>query len=195
MSHVKAQPGTTLKLSTLSPLANAHVKVTFKWRLLPELKNPPEGDAFCFMRDKNGHAPTNEDFIFFNNMQSERETVILTPPVISETHGVEGVQTLIAHLGDIRYEITELLAGFNLYRADERDQSLRFLQSLSMSLTLEDGTPLLDYDCDLQSHKTTVCLPMLSLKREGQDWELTILDDHKASFNDIARESGIVTTA
>lgn len=190
MTHT-AHTGDTIRLSELSHIAG-HIKVNVHWRLLPDLKNPPEGDLFCFMRDRNGHAPTNEDFVFFNNMQSAGDTAVLTAPVVTDS--VEASQTLILHLSDIRYEITELLVGFNLYRADERDQSFRFLDSLAFSVELEDNTPLLRHEYPLEKHKTATGSAALKFIREGNDWLLAIVDETYMGFNDIARAHGIVVT-
>ncbi len=187
------QMGDKVRLSELSKLSG-HIKINLNWRLLPELKNPPEGDMFAFMRDKNNIAPTNEDFIFFNNMQSQGETAVLTAPVITSGESVEGSQSLILHLGDMRYEILEILAGFNLYRADERDQSLRFIESLTLTICLDDNTPLVKYECPLEAHKASTGLTMLALRREGGDWEVEIVDHGYHSFNDLARENGIVVS-
>ena len=192
-----ASLGDKLKLSELGSAANA-IKVTLKWRLLPDLKNPPEGDLFCFLCDKTGIAPTNEDFIFFNNLHNQKESVVLVPPVFTEggaNHNLEGTQTLTIALNELRYEIVDIVIGINLYRANERDQSRRYLEHLSLALCLDDNTPLLHYECNLAPHKTTVNLTMLHLKREGSDWHVEVVDETQMGFNDLAREKGILVSS
>lgn len=185
--------GETIELSELDKVIKS-VRINVNWQLLPNLKNPPEGDIFCFLRDKNGIAPHNEDFIFFNQMENEMQTALLGSPVLSEDDDgvLNGNQSIILHLSKLHYDITDILIGFNLYRAGERDQSLRYIEHLSADLAHEQGDALLHYPCPLDDHKGATCITLMKLSRGGNGWAVEAIDKTYTSFNEIAREHGIV---
>lgn len=190
-----ANLGETIELSDLDKVVKS-VKVTINWHLLPNLKNPPEGDIFCFLRDKNGIAPNNEDFIFFNQTENEMQTALLGSPILTEDEdgALTGSQSIMLHLTKLHFSISDIIIGFNLYRAGERDQSLRYIEHLSADLALEEGGTLLHYPCPLEVHKGAICITLFRLIRTSNGWAVEAIDKTYPTFNDIAREHGIVVS-
>ncbi len=187
------QPGETVKLAELDPVIK-NVRVAVSWQLLPDLKNPPEGDMFAFLLDKNDKTGLNEDFIFYN--QPDGPDANDSARLFGDDNSATadgGRQSIVLGLDEIRYEIASIVIGLNLYRADERDQSWRYLQSVQLALTHENGKKTLaSYDVDPQQHRDAVCMSLLRFERDGGKWQITALEAHSPSFDTIARQYGIV---
>ena len=182
--------GETIKLSSLDKVIKAlHVGVN--WQLLPDLKNPPEGDIFAFLIGKNGKTPSNEDFVFYNQPDGVNGNVQLhASDVTADNEG--GSQTIELALHDMRYEIVSVIVGFNLYRAGERDQSFRFLQSCEVTLSDGGKKPLASFAIDPKAHRDAICMSLLRLDRDGNDWAVTPLEEESPCFDAIARQYGII---
>lgn len=178
-------------LATLDRAAK-NIRVTLSWDLLPDLKNPPEGDIFAFLLDKNNQSPKNEDFIFYNQPDGIEDSVRLSPSEDGTDARTGGVQSVLMDLEEIRYEILALEIGFNLYRAGERDQSMRFVETLVLSVHNETGAELARYTVPVTEYKAATCMTLLKLEREGNHWFLTPLADTSPDFNAKVREHGIV---
>lgn len=182
--------GETIALSTLDKVIK-NLRVSVDWRLLPDLKNAPEGDIFAFLLDKNGKAPLNEDFVFYNQPDGPNGTAQLEIDHGETAEKDGGKQSISMTLQDIRYEIVTILVGFNLYRAGERDQSFRFVESCEVSLS--DGKKeLARFSIDPKAHRDAICITVLKLERQGNDWAVTAVEDQSPNFDFIARAHGIV---
>ena len=167
------------------------LRATVSWTLLPDLKNPPEGDAFGFLLDKNGQAPDNADFLFYNQLDGLDEAAhVQVDENIPSAQG--GKQSVILGLDAIRYTIVQAQIGLSLYRAGERDQSFRYVETVTVQLINEDtGETLAEHTIDGRSHKDAVCLTLLRLDRDGQ-WSVTATADEHQTFDTLARQHGIV---
>lgn len=180
-----------ISLSSLDRAAQK-IRVTLSWDLLPDLKNPPEGDIFAFLLDKNDKAPKNEDFIFYNQADGIDDSVRLSPSEDGTDARTGGVQSVLLDLENIRYEILAIEVGFNLYRAGERDQNFRFVETLALTIHNETGEELARYDVSTKEYRDAICMALLKLEREGNHWFLQPLDSTMPDFAAKAREHGIV---
>lgn len=185
------KPDETIPLSSLEKVVKK-LRVAVHWQLLPDLKNPPEGDIFAFLLDKNGAAPTNEDFVFYNQPDGPNGNAQLQidPDNTAEKEG--GVQSVTFALPDIRYGIVTIVVGFNLYRAGERDQSMRFVQKCELTLSEEGKKPMARFEIDPKEHRDAICIRLLKLERDGNDWQITALAEECPNFDGVARQYGIV---
>lgn len=186
MTHTLNEP---VKLSKLDAAIKT-LDVRVSWQLLPDLKIPPEGDAFAFLLGKNDTAPLNEDFIFYNQLEGVEGTAALKQDD-TQQEGIGGAQSVVLQLNAIRYDITRIIVGFNLYRGNERDQTLRYVESLSVEL-ISNGQIIARTDLDTKTHKDAVAIELLELSREGNDWLLTAQQGHALGLDELARRYGLV---
>lgn len=184
-------PGESVSLHALDKVVKT-LNVGVHWQLLPDLKNPPEGDIFAFLLDKNNKAPTNEDFVFYNQPDGPAGNAQLHLDHDNTADNDGGAQYVALDLRDIRYEIVTIVVGLNLYRAGERDQSFRFLQSCEVNMGDGGKKSLARYEVDPKAHRDAICMSLLRLEREGNDWKLTAIEEEHPSFDLVARLHGIV---
>lgn len=184
------QTGETVALSEFDKVLKT-LRVSVHWTLLPDLKNPPEGDAFAFLLDKNGIAPDNADFLFYNQLDGLDDAAHVTSDdTIPQNEG--GRQSIILGLDAIRYTIVGAQVGLSLYRAGERDQSFRYVENVTVQLINEGtGDVMAEHVIDGRAHKDAVCLTLLRLERDGQ-WSVTATADEHQTFDTLARQHGIV---
>ncbi len=167
------------------------LRVTVQWTLLADLKNPPEADVFCFLLDKNGQAPDNADFLFYNQLDGlDNAAHVVLDDNIPPAQG--GKQSIVLALDAIRYTIVQAQIGLSLYRAGERDQSFRYVDNVTVQLINEGtGDLLAEHVIDGKAYKDAVCLTLIRFDRDGQ-WSLTAAADGHTTFDDLARQHGIV---
>lgn len=185
-------PGESFELSELGATAKS-LKISIDWKLLPELKTPPEADMFALLLDKNNIAPTNEDFIFFNQLEGIDNAVFLNNEDNTASQN-GGAQSIVVHLDTLRYDIISLKFGINVYRGGERDQSLRFIESLNLNIFDHDDNnqPLAELSVKGAEQRDTVCLVMLYLTRSATGWSVAPMLEEVHNFAELARTHGIV---
>ncbi len=185
-------PGESFELSELGAVLK-NLKISIEWQLLPELKNPPEADIFALLLDKNNVAPTNEDFIFFNQLEGVENAAFLNN---EDNTAIQngGAQSIVVNLESLRYDIVAVKLGMNIYRGGERDQSMRFLEKATLSVFNhdDDKKPLAHMTIKGEDHKDTVCMVMLYLTRSSNGWNVAPMTEDIHNFAELARSHGIV---
>lgn len=184
--------GESFELSELGAVLKT-LKIKTEWQLLPELKTPPEADMYALLLDKNNIAPTNEDFIFFNQLESQDNAVYL---MNEDNTAIQngGEQSIMVNLEALRYDIVAIKIGMNIYRGGERDQSFRFLEAAQLSLFNHDdeAKPLAHMRIKGEDFKDTVCMVMLYITRSATGWNVAPMTEEIHNFAELARSHGIV---
>lgn len=190
----KMIPGESFELSELDPVLKT-IRIDITWQLKPELKTPPEADIFALLLDKDDIAPTNEDFIFFNQVEGvDNAAYLKNEDNTANDHG--GSQSVVIDLDALRYDIVTIKSGLNIYRGNERDQTMRFVDHVTLTLYNhdDDKAPLASLKIKGDDHKDTVCMVMLALTRSasGSGWSIAPLTKDIHNFAELARNHGIV---
>ena len=152
-----------------------HARLELTWT--PKPVNVPADnfdlDVCAFMLNSEGRLPADEYFVFYNNLRSPGDAVVLRADDIDGTDG----EVMFVNLDQIPQQVSSVLFVVTIYNAEQRLQA--FDQIAGAKVTLYDrdsGAAILSHDLTLASTGTTAMeFAMLERGADGQ-WQFRALD-------------------
>lgn len=135
-------------------------------------------DVSCFMLDKNGKTRMNEDFVFYNNLESGDGAVIFNGD--NRTGAGDGDdESLSIDLNGVSFDIIKLMFVLSIYQGDEKEQKLSKVRNCYIRVVnRENSQEMLRYDLDSDLEDTTeTAMLVASLNREGPKWHFEAIGE------------------
>jgi len=135
-------------------------------------------DVSCFLLDKNGKTRKNEDFVFYNNLQDEDESIVHNGDNLTGA-GDGDDESISINLQGIPFDILKVMFVFSIYRGEEKDQNLSQVRSPYIRvINASNSYELIRYDlaADAAEMKDTAVL-VASLNREGPKWHFEAIGE------------------
>lgn len=151
-------------------------------------------DVSCFLLDKNGQTRMNEDFVFYNNMESLDKGVIHNGD--NRTGAGDGDDESISiDLQNIPFDISTIMFVISIYRGDEHEQGLeRIRNGYIRVVNATNGFELLRFETKdvVQERKETAML-VGALQRRGPKWHFEAIGEPvEGGLGTIATNYGMV---
>lgn len=135
-------------------------------------------DVSCFMLDRNGKTRMNEDFVFYNNLESGDGAVIFNGD--NRTGAGDGDdESLSIDLNGVSFDIIKLMFVLSIYQGDEKEQKLSKVRNCYIRVVnRENSQEMLRYDLDSDLEDTTeTAMLVASLNREGPKWHFEAIGE------------------
>lgn len=159
---VNLETGQNIAFDTLQ-YAGDRLKVGVSWDV-----NSCQGfdiDASAFLLKADNKIRTNADFIFYNQL-SDPDTCV---QLLLEPRPYTYQQAFDVCLSKIPADITQIMFVLTVDKAVERQQCLKMINSLNMSVFDSDHAKIINYDIPV--HNEEVALMIACLYRYGGKWK------------------------
>ena len=129
-------------------------------------------DASVFLTDANGKCPSENDFIFYSNLQHPSGSVIHTGD--NRTGEGEGDDEQIKiYLDRVPSNIQKISFVVTIYEADKRNQNFGDVSDAYIVLrNMENNQEILRYDLS-EDYSTETALIVAELYRSGNEWKFS----------------------
>ncbi len=182
MSDIQQSP------SSDSQLSPRHVRLELTWTPRP-LTEPADNfdlDVCAFLLNDKGKLPADEYFVFYNNLRSPADAVVLRADDIDGSDG----EVMFVNLDQLPRVVSSLLFIVSIYNAEQRLQT--FDQIANAKVTLYDrdsGKEILSHDLSIAAAgATAVEFALISCEADGQ-WRFQALDHaSKRPLSDFVRQ-------
>jgi tellurium resistance protein TerD len=152
-------------------------------------------DAWTFMLDADGRVPSDQHFIFFNNMQSPCGTVRVSED--SQEGGSEGEddEAVTVKLTEVPANIDRIVFVVNIHEGLQKGQNFGQLDNSAIRLvvqTSEGPEEIARYNLGDEDVSTETSLVFGELYRRNGEWKFrAIAQGHTAGPAKLAREYGV----
>ena len=187
------KPGDDINIIARDPtLKKLHIGVG--WDLNAFDADAMDVDISLFLLDKDGKTRVDEDFVFYNNMETLNGAVKHTGD--NRTGALEGDdETIMIDLTGVPFDVQKIVFSLSLYRGEEKQQRLGQVQKAFIRiLNQENSIELLRFNLDkeLEENNQTAML-VGSINREGPKWHFTPLAEQvEGGLGAIARRYGCI---
>ncbi len=149
---VSLQKGSSLNLSKKEPgLKKIMIGLGWEFKSGTQL----DLDASLFMVSANGKVPTDEYFVFYNNLRSPDGSVQHTGDNRSGV-GEDDDEMILANLNLVNSQITDLVVIVSIHDAEARRQHFGLLSEAYIRIVdVETKRQILHYDLDAEFGKMT----------------------------------------
>jgi tellurium resistance protein TerD len=154
------------------------VHVGMGWDLNTFDADAPDVDVCVFLLGKDGKTRVNEDFVFYNNLQTLGGAVKHTGD--SRTGAGEGDdESIVVDLQGVPFEVIKLVFVISIYRGEEKMQGLGQVQNAYIRLANADSmVELFRFELNKAvEDKKEAAVIIGSINREGPKWHFTPLTE------------------
>ena len=129
-------------------------------------------DASAFMLGTNGHIPSDEYFVFYNNQKSPDGSVESTGDDTTEGNSDGGDdETLNVDLTKVNASIQEIVFTATIYKAEERRQNFGQVRNSYIRIyDAKTNTEIARYDLD-EDFSVETAVEFGRLYRRGSEWK------------------------
>lgn len=171
-----------------------HISIGVGWDLTSFNADNIDLDVSLFMLDKNGQTRVDDDFVFYNQMETLEGAVRHHGD--NRTGAGDGDDESIAiDLQGVPFDVMQLVFTLSIYKGEEKDQNLSMLRNTYIRLVNRDNNiELLRYvlDDDLKG-KTETAVVVAVLNREGPKWHFKPIGEFvEGGLGVIARRYGLI---
>lgn len=129
-------------------------------------------DASCFMLGANGKVRKDEDFIFYENLDSANGAIHHTGDDKTGGNSEDGDdETIMVDLSKIPENVQKIAFTATIHKADERNQNFGQVSNAYVRLVnVASGDELLRYDLG-EEFSIETALVVCELYRHGNEWK------------------------
>ncbi len=162
---IELKQGDTILLSDLAPKINK-IMIGLGWDLLePEL----DLDASVFMLGENRKIPSDDFFIYYNNLKSPLGSLEHTGDNRS-TAGEGDDEMIVLNLSQVESQVTEIVVITTIHQGLLKKQNFGMVCNIYLRIIdLQSGIEILRFDLE-NSFEQATDLEFCCLKREGNQW-------------------------
>ncbi len=175
VSDNKVSKGDDINLTAKDPVMT-EIVVGVGWDLNAFDTDMLDLDMSCFLLDKTGKTRVNEDFVFYNNLETGDGAVVYNGD--SRTGAGDGDDESISiKIPGVSFDIIKIMFVLSIYQGEEKEQSMAGLRNCYLRLiNASNNQELLRYELgtDLKNSKETAML-VGSLNREGPKWHFEVV--------------------
>lgn len=135
-------------------------------------------DISLFLLDKNGKTRVDEDFVFYNNLETLNGAIKHMGD--NRTGAGDGDdESITIDLHGVPFDVFKIAFVLSIYRGEEKQQSVRQIQKAFFRLVnMGSKMELLRYELTkVLEDRTETAVVLGSLNREGPKWHFTPLAD------------------
>jgi len=196
ISDNRVSKGDDINLNKLDPTLT-RVLIGVGWRLNAFDSDSLDLDVSCFLLDKDEKTRANEDFVFYNNLESAGQAVVHNGDnMIGAGDGDD--ETISINLNGISFDISRVMFVLSIYRGEEKDQAMKSVRDPYIRLMNEEnGQELLRYEVseDISECGETAIF-VASLDRMGPKWHFRPLGQSASGgLGKIAEDYDIIIQA
>ena len=150
-------------------------------------------DISLFLLDKDDMTRKNEDFVFYNQMDTE-EGAIKHEGDNRIGAGEGDDETILIDLHGIPYDIFRIIFVYSIYKGAERDQGLGLVKnSYIRIINNNDEHELVRFDLDEHFERNDQSAAIVgSLNRQGPKWHFTpVVEFAEGGLGEIATRYGM----
>ncbi len=169
--------GGEINLSKVDPTMTK-IMVGIGWKLNAFDADSIDLDMSCFLLNKHGKTRENEDFIFYNNLQSSEGAIVHNGDCLTGA-GDGDNETISLDLNNIPYEVSEIVFVLSIYRGAEKEQGMHsvrdgYLRVVNASNSHEIARYNLNEDVE-GSEETAMIVA--SISRQGPKWHFKAIGE------------------
>lgn len=189
----KAAIGDDINLTAKDPTLT-RILIGVGWDLTSFDADALDLDVSLFMLDKDKMTRVNEDFIYYNNMESADKAVVHNGD--NRTGAGDGDdESITIDLNGVSYDVHTLQFVVSIYKGFEKKQNLGMVRNTYLRVVNADTAHELiryDMDADLEG-KEDIAVVVASLNREGPKWHFTPIGEFiEGGLGEIARKYGLI---
>ena len=177
VSDNSVEVGHTIDLTELDPTLRK-IHVGFGWNVNNYSGESLDLDVSLFLLDKEDMTRENEDFVYFNNMETYNGGIQHQGD--NRTGAGDGDDEIIMiDLSSIPFDIVKLVFAISIYKGREKGQTLgQMYDSYLRILNTETGLELIRFNMDeiVEGRQETAMIAGI-MNREGPKWTFIAQDE------------------
>ncbi|WP_016906297.1 MULTISPECIES: TerD family protein [Streptomyces] len=187
---VTLSKGGNVSLSKEAPGLTA-VMVGLGWEVRTTTGADYDLDASALLCDAAGKVPSDQHFVFFNNLRSPEGSVVHSGDDLTGGSGGDDEQIQV-DLSQVPAEVEKVVFPVSIYDAEERNQSFGQVRNAFIRVVNSaDGSELARYDLT-EDAATETAMVFGELYRHGAEWKFRAVGQGYASgLAGIAQDFGV----
>jgi tellurium resistance protein TerD len=172
--HLHMHKGEEVILNKIAPSMNK-VLIGLGWDAPEEVEgNAVDIDASAFLLNRDGFVRSDTDFIFYNNLTSENDSIRHCGD--NTTGSEEGDDEMIRiDLNNLPFDVEKIAFSVTIHNAEERQQTFGLIKGAYIRIVSEDdGSEIAHFDLSEDASEDNAMI-FGELVREGMGWKFKAL--------------------